>query len=277
MGSVNLSSMVDAIVAFPWLRMGIIFVFLYVVLFFYGLFFADGLIFPAPSSPNYEKDGSVHFVDTPSGLKIAYKIWQPHSPSKGVILYSHGNAEDLGTIEPTILPWVEKGFTVVGYDYPGYGHSSGKPSEQGCYDAIDAVYAKIVEELGISNQQLVSWGRSLGTGLSCYLGSKEKLAGVLLETPYLTAFLTVTEIPLVPFDRFRNIERAPKLKSESLVIHGDEDEIIPFRHGKRLFKSLPEPKTFLEIEDGGHNNLPEKGGEKYRTSILQFLNRVLDS
>jgi len=236
--------MAEAVVAFPWLRMGIIFAFLYVILFFYGLFFSDGLIFPAPSSPHYEKDGSVHSVHTPSGLEIAYKIWQPSTPSKRVILYSHGNAEDLGSIEPAILPWVEEGFTVVGYDYPGYGHSSGKPSEQGCYDAIDAVYAKISEELSISNRQLVSWGRSLGTGLSCYLASKEKLAGVILETPYITAFRTVTEIPLVPFDRFRNIERAPKLKSESLVIHGDEDEIIPLGTANIFLKICPIPRNF---------------------------------
>ena len=61
-----------------------------------------------------------------------------------------------------------------------------------------------------------------------------------------------------------------------MVIHGHEDEIVPFRHGKRIFNALPEPKTFLEFIHSGHNDLPDTGGEKYREGITDFLNDVLD-
>ena len=275
MGSINLSSIIEAVVAFPWIRMAIIFGFFYLLLCAWGLLFADKILFPAPSSPTYEKDEQILLLNTTSGLQIAYKIWKPSSESKGTILYSHGNGEDLGMIERAILPLVDHGYTCVSYDYPGYGHSSGKPSEQGCYEAIDAVFTKLTREDEINKSRIVLWGRSLGTGPSCYLASREKVAGLLLETPFISAFLTVTEIPIVPWDRFPSIKRAPQIKSESLVIHGREDEIVPFRHGRKLFESLPEPKTFLEITEANHNDLPEIGGEKYRSSINHFLKRVL--
>ena len=275
MGSMSQSSIVEAVIAFPWFRMGLIFGFFYLVLCVWGLLFADKLLFPAPSSPTYEKDENIHFLATPSGLQIAYKIWKPSAGSKGTILYSHGNGEDLGMIGNAISPLVEEGYTCVSYDYPGYGYSSGKPSEQGCYKAIDAVFEKLLHDTQTSKEQIVLWGRSLGTGPSCYLAAREKVAGLLLETPFITAFRTVTEIRIVPWDRFPSINRAPHIKTESLVIHGCEDEIVPFRHGKKLFEHLPEPKSFFEITDANHNDLPEIGGQKYRSAINNFLKKVL--
>ena len=192
MGSMSLSSIVEAVVAFPWIRMGVIFGFFYLVLCVWGLLFADKLLFPAPSSPTYEKDENIAFLSTPSGLQIAYKIWEPSAESKGTILYSHGNGEDLGMIENAISPLVEEGYTCVSYDYPGYGHSSGKPSELGCYEAIDAAYQHLTQELGVKPHHIVAWGRSLGTGPSCYLASTSNVGGLLLETPFLSAFRTVT-------------------------------------------------------------------------------------
>jgi len=98
---------------------------------------------------------------------------------------------------------------------------------------------------------------------------------LILETPFMTAFRTVTETPILPWDRFRNLERAPSIHCPSLVIHGKKDEVVPFRHGRRVFNALPEPKSFLEFEAAGHNDLPEIGGIKYRSSINEFFNQVL--
>jgi alpha-beta hydrolase superfamily lysophospholipase len=269
------SSIIDQITGFPWGRMGIILLIIYLILCLYAWFFADYLIFPAPRKPGYDKDDSVFYLDTASGDQIACKYWQPQDQAKGTILYSHGNAEDIGRIEEVLTSWVEDGYSVIAYDYPGYGHSTGKPNEQGCYDAIDAVYRHLTKELQLSPQKIILWGRSLGTGPSCYLAEKEKTAGLLLETPFLSAYLTATEIPVVPWDRFRNLERAPNIKPPTLVIHGHKDEVVLFRHGKKFFNALPEPKKLLEFEHAGHNDLPEIGGTRYRDQINEFLQRVL--
>ena len=128
----------------------------------------------------------------------------------------------------------------------------------------------------IPSDKIVIWGRSLGTGPSCYLAKKQKTAGLLLESPFISTFLTVTEYPLVPWDRFRNLERAPHIQSPSLVIHGHKDVVILFRHGKKFFNALPEPKKLLEFENAGHNDLPEIGGSRYRQEINDFLKSVLE-
>ena len=171
---------------------------------------------------------------------------------------------------------MKDGWSVLAYDYPGYGHSSGKPSEEGCYDAIDTAYQYLIEKLAIPPSKIIVWGRSLGTGPSCYLAEKEKFGGLILETPFITAYRTVTETPVLPWDRFRNIHRAPNIQNKSLVIHGHEDEIVPFRHGKRVFNTLPQPKVFLEFENSGHNDLPETGGKRYRSSINKFLTSTIE-
>jgi alpha-beta hydrolase superfamily lysophospholipase len=270
------STFVDQILYFPWGRMALIGLFIYLVLSFYAWLFADRILFPAPKEPGYRMDESVFFVECQDGVKIACKYWHNPSADHKTILYSHGNAEDIGRIEESLAHWVETGYSVLAYDYPGYGHSSAKPSEQGCYNAIDAVYEHLKKNLGIPAEQIVIWGRSLGTGPSCYLAEKEKVAGLVLETPFISAFLTVTEIPVVPWDRFPNLKRAPNLSIPTIVIHGHRDEIVPFRHGKRFFEALPEPKTFLQFQNAGHNDLSEIGGDQYREKINDFLSRVLD-
>ena len=270
------SSFVEDLIRFPWGRMAFLLFVLYLFLCLYAWLFADRILFPAPRTPSYAKDDSLLFLPISGGGEIACRILHPQTPKGLTLLYSHGNAEDLGRIEDMLGSWVTEGWTVVAYDYPGYGHSPGKPSEEGCYQSIDAVYAHLTGDLKLSPSTIVAWGRSLGTGPSCYLAIREKLAGLILETPFVTAFRTVTETPVLPWDRFRNLQRAPSVKCPSLVIHGHEDEIVPFRHGKRVFEALPQPKKFVQFEKSGHNDLPETGGKKYRSAIRDFLTAALE-
>ena len=269
------TSIIDDLINFPWGRMAIIGLVLYLILLFYAWIFADRILFPAPKNPGYVQDEDVFFLETEKGSKIACKHWNADNPKGLTLLYSHGNGEDIGRIEEFLKTWISEGWSVITYDYPGYGHSPGKPSEFGCYQAIDAVFEHLTEQKGINPHKIVLWGRSLGTGPSCYLAEKKKVGGIILETPFMTAFRTVTETPFLPWDRFRNLERAPSIHCPSLVIHGKKDEVVPFRHGKRVYNALPEPKSFIEFETAGHNDLPETGGEKYRSSINEFFNQVL--
>ena len=128
---------------------------------------------------------------------------------------------------------------------------------------MQALFSYLVEGMNVSPSRIVLWGRSLGTGPSCYLASKNKLGGLLLETPFFSAFRALTGITILPWDRFRNIDFVQSVKCPSLVIHGKLDEVVPFRQGRRIYKELPEPKSFLEIQDAGHNNLKEKGKKLY--------------
>ena len=154
-----------------------------------------------------------------------------------------GNAEDIGRIEETSQSWVEEGYSVIAYDYPDTGIAQ-EPNEKGCYDAIDAVYSHLTNELNISSDKIIIWGRSLGT---VHLVTWQKNIRPLdcFWKALLFYLPDRYRIPLVPWDRFRNLERAPHIQSPSLVIHGHQDEVILFRHGKKFFNALPEPKKLL--------------------------------
>lgn len=103
------------------------------------------------------------------------------------ILFSHGNAEDLGMTSDWIMTLSDVlGVNVFAYDYTGYGRATGVPSEQGCYSDIDAAFNYLTINLKLSSESIVVFGRSLGTGPSCYLAerlskSNVKLGGLILQ------------------------------------------------------------------------------------------------
>ena len=263
--------MINEFLNLPWPRILLLFGFFYLLLLLFAWVYADRILFPAPQSASYTKEEVDFYVPISNGLQIACIKIESTKPSDLTVLYSHGNGEDLGNVRGHLSSLSRFGCNFVSYDYPGYGLSQGDSSEDGCNLAIEAVYRYLVKDCKIDPNKVVLWGRSLGTGPSCFLASKEKVGGLLLETPFLSAFRTVTEIPILPWDRFRNIDFAPLVKCASLVIHGKMDEVIPFRQGRKIYKLLPEPKTFLELSDASHNDITEKGGRLYQESIQKFF------
>ena len=139
---------------------------------------------------------------------------------------------------------------------------------------MEAVYDKVVEDFERDPKNIILWGRSLGTGPSLFLASKKVVGGLILETPFLSAFRSVTGITMLPWDRFRNVDFTEKVSCSSLVIHGTLDEVVPFRQGRKIFDQLPEPKEFLEVKGANHNNLGEAGGKRYRHAIKEYLNSI---
>ena len=268
-------NLINEFLNLPWPRFAILFLFFYLLLVLYAWFYGDKILFPYPSPPSYTKDDVSLYLHTHSGYRIAC-ISEEAINSNGInIIYSHGNGEDIGMIQSLMGEIKGYGCNVISYDYPGYGLSEGKASEQNCYEAIDSVFEYLTKDKKISPNRILLWGRSLGTGPSCYLASKENVGGLILETPFLSAFRTISEIPVLPWDRFRNIEFVDSVKCPSLVIHGRWDEVVPFRQGKKIYNNLPQPKTFLEIKEASHNDLVIKGGELYKKSIEKFLNELL--
>ena len=90
----------------------------------------------------------------------------------------------------------------------------------------------------------------------------------------MTAYRTVTETPVLPWDRFPNLKRAPHIHGPSLVIHGHKDEIVPFRHGKKVYNALSQPKQLLELPHAGHKDLA-KLRRKYRLELMIFSTKCL--
>lgn len=260
----------------PWGRLFILFFVIYFIFCMLAAFYADKILFPFPSPSTCSEDQVDFYLTTKSGIKVACAHRPPPKANGLVVLYSHGNGEDIGNLMPFLDFISKKEMGIITYDYPGYGLSQGKPSEPGCYEAIDAVYEHLTQDLGVEPRRIVVWGRSLGTGPSCYLASNLTVGGLLLETPFLSAFRTVTEIPVLPWDRFGNLGRIQNITCPSLVIHGRLDEVIPFRQGRRIHRELPEPKSFLEIPTASHNDLRSQGGQSYESAVDDFLDQLIE-
>lgn len=152
---------------------------------------------------------------------------------------------------------------IMAYDYTGYGKSNGTPCEQNVYADIEAAFHYLQEVRRLQPEQIVLYGRSLGSGPSCYLASKtaqqgRSVAGVILQSPLLSAFRVAFNFRFTMIgDRFPNIDYAPFIKCPVFIVHGTQDEVVPFWHGQELFLALNQnwrARPFW-VEGAGHNNI----------------------
>jgi fermentation-respiration switch protein FrsA (DUF1100 family) len=229
---------------------------------------ADRMIFlPPPAS--YQAGGDVLLLDTADGGRIA-ALHLPNPAATHTILYSHGNAEDLGHVRPALEIVRSAGFAVLAYDYRGYGLSSGRPSEAATYRDIDAAWSHVTGPLGVPPRRVILLGRSVGAGPSVDLAVRAPVGGLVLESAFVSAFRVVTRVPLLPFDKYRNLDKIAKVDCPVLVIHGTADQIVPLWHGQRLFETAREPKRALWVDGAGHNDLMLVAGERYARALAAF-------
>jgi fermentation-respiration switch protein FrsA (DUF1100 family) len=235
-------------------------------------FYSDRMIF-LPPPPGYRDTPEVLKVPTKDGQHIA-AIYLANPASTYTLLLSHGNGEDLGSVLPLLPGLASLGFSVFAYDYRGYGLSDGSPSERHVYADIDGAYDYLTGKLGVAPETIVAYGRSLGAGAAVDLAARRPVGGVILESPFLTAFRVMTRVPLFPFDKFRNVDKIGRVRCPLLILHGEADEIVPFWHGRRLFDKAPGPKTFVAIPGAHHNDLMWVAGARYGQALRDFEERL---
>lgn len=247
----------------------------YVALAAFAHLIADRLIFLPPASSYGAEDLPVGFVGGPDGNRIAI-LHLPRDSAEFTLLFSHGNAEDLGHAARFLAELGRKaGVSVVGYDYRGYGLSDGGPTTaHGATHDLEAVYRHLVREMGIPPARILLHGRSVGTGPMLELAAREPVAGVIVESGFTSAYRVMTRVALLPFDRFPNIRHIRRVSAPVLVIHGELDEVIPFAHGRQLYQAAPEPRDRLWVPDARHNDLLFVAGETYWDALETFIRRL---
>ncbi len=222
-----------------------------------------------------EQPGTSVFPKLSAGEhEIAY-VCYPGREDADIILYSHGNAEDLRTVQYRLKELSEYGYKVIGYDYEGYGESGGKPSEEAAVRDIETVYRYVTEKLGIKPENIIVYGFSVGTGPSCYLAEKYPVKALILEAPFASAFQVVLPFGGLPGDPFPNADRVSNTEVPVLVFHGTEDRIIPFRNGKKVYEHAAGRKQFVEVPGAGHNDVKQKLDTKYREILAEFLKNIM--
>lgn len=243
-------------------------IFIYAFLCFYVFFFSERLIFQPPPV-SYRDSSGIIKVTSANSAKIS-AVYFANPQAKYTILYSHGNAEDLGMMLWVLRDIRDSGFAVFGYDYQGYGRSQGKPSEYNAYRDIEASYNYLTQQLGVPAKQIILYGRSVGGGPAIDLASRQTVGGLVVESSFVSAFRVLTQIPILPFDKFVNIDKIGKVKAPVLVIHGKSDRIVSFWHGEQLFVAAKEPKLNFWVDGAGHNDLMNVAGDRYSETLRKF-------
>lgn len=214
----------------------------------------------SPSMPTPQADDNsldVLLIDTKRGNKIvAFYLKNPLA--RLTLLYSHGNAADLGQLYDLFVQLkVNLRVNVMGYDYSGYGASTGQPSESNTYADIEAVYQCLETEYGVSQEDVILYGQSVGSGPTLHLAAKlPRLRGIVLHSAILSGLRVLCHVKFTfCFDIYKNINKIKKVKCPVLVIHGTEDDVVNWLHGNGLWKMAREPYEPLWIKGGGHCNL----------------------
>eukprot|EP00298_Acanthocystis_sp_HF-20_P028886 c7740_g1_i2.p1 GENE.c7740_g1_i2~~c7740_g1_i2.p1 ORF type:complete len:285 (+),score=85.76 c7740_g1_i2:47-856(+) len=229
-----------------------------------------------PPPPSYHQIPELFFTTSTIGDTIPYVFF--NRGSSLTIVFSHANAEDLGSVIPWIRHLAET-FQVntAAYEYPGYGLSTGICNEESTLFAAEACMKDLKSRHQVRPDRCVVWGRSLGTGPSVHLAGVFPVRGLILQS----AFSSVLRVPMsinnsvvAPFDKFDNIHKITKVDCPVFVIHGTLDEICPVAHGLQLYASCRNPWKAWIIPLASHNNIEMEHTNELLQHVKSFLNHV---
>ncbi len=204
----------------------------------------------------------------------------PHPDAAYVLLFFHGNTRNISYCINSVALYHELGFSIFLFDYRGYGRSGGRPTEQGIHLDAEAAWRWLVETRGIHPDRIVLHGRSLGAAIATRLAARQSPAALVIESTFTSMPEVAAELyPLLPTrllvrHRYPVREHLKQVHCPVLVVHGREDELIPYRHGQALFEAANEPKAFMDIA-GKHYDGHVASGRNYYEGLAAFYERYL--
>jgi hypothetical protein len=245
------------------------------------------------------ENADVRFLRTAQGERIPV-VWLRRSGAASnsrsppleqrtlVLLHCHGNATDIGMMMGPYLEMSNQlGVEVVGVEYSGYGMSSGTPSTRKLHGDIEAAYNHVIAS-GVPPEHIVAYGQSVGSGPVLSLAAKRKLGGIVLHSPMLSGIKVIDPDPdkcccrpsccYRCFDFFPNDERIRSISCPAFVIHGQQDDIIPFYHGQRLAEATPMRQRWPGYfpARAGHNDVVEMDPRSYFGEVGAFLRSIAE-
>jgi pimeloyl-ACP methyl ester carboxylesterase len=203
---------------------------------------------------------------------------QPHAP---VLLFLHGNSSNIGANLTQAVRFQQMGFSVLTFDYRGYGQSKGKfPHEAQMYQDAQVAWQYLAQERRISTQQIFIYGHSMGGAVAIELALHHpEAAGLIVESSFTSLQETIeqtTNYHIFPIqwlltERFDSIAKVPQLQVPVLFIHGTADTRVPFSMSEKLFTATATPKQLYLVPEAGHNNVAEVAGAGYRQTVQKFV------
>jgi fermentation-respiration switch protein FrsA (DUF1100 family) len=223
--------------------------------------FIQHSLHPSPAGAGWPEAAET-VIETADGEHVI--VWHaPPRRDKPVVIYFHGNGEIVAWRAPRHRQLSADGTGVVALSYRGYMGSTGSPTEDGVLHDAEAAYQFTTSRYPTS--PVVLWGHSLGSGVAVALAARHPVAKVILEAPFSSSVdVAALRFPIVPvrwlmLDQFRSDQRIHAVRAPLLIMHGEQDWVIPIGQGERLFKLAHEPKRFVRFPAGNHIDLDRHG------------------
>ena len=217
-------------------------------------------------------------LPTEDGLALLAWWRAPREPSSPVLLVIHGNAGHIGDRAHKVRDYLDQGYGVLLLSYRYNAETGGSPSEANLFaDARMAV--SYLRQEGVPDDRIVLFGESLGSGIAVAMATEFPVGALVLEAPYSSMpdmaqhHYWYAPARWLVRDRFDSMSRIGKVSAPILVIHGEDDTVIPLKFGRRLFEAAPEPKQAHFLPEARHNNLIEYG---MAGLVIEFLSRNLN-
>jgi len=210
--------------------------------------------------------------DVGSATLVAW--YSKAAPGKSTILYFHGQAGNLARRSERVRRYKASGVGFLMIAYRGFSGSTGIPSERA--NVSDALFAfDWLAASGVAPADIVVYGESLGTGVAAQVAAQREVSGVVLDSPF-TALTDVAarRHPMLPvrrfiLDRYDTIVHAAKITAPVLVLHGEDDPIIPMPMGLQVFEATSGPKRMISYAGGRHLDHGKFGSFD---AVIRFLN-----
>ncbi len=223
--------------------------------------------FPAPIETVY--------LETEDSVRIS-GFFIPRENSRRAVLFLHGNAGNASHRLPDAVALWSLNANVLLLDYRGYGLSEGTPSEIGVYRDAEAALSYLMKDRGFSIEEIVIFGRSIGSAVAVHIAQEKSVNGLILISP-LTSGRDVARsqglnwaLPIMG-DPFNSREKIRNVNAPVMVIHGDRDEILPVEMGETLHHEAPDGRGFFVIPGAGHNDLIERASDSFFGYIRTFF------
>ena len=190
----------------------------------------------------------------PLNINLSKPVPAKQAPA---VIFGHGNAELIDFCPEELKGFTRIGIGVLLIEYPGYGRSEGSPSQKSISHAFNAGYDYLVSRKDVDPNRIILFGRSLGAGAVCTLSANKPSAALILQSAFTSVksfasrFLAPGFLVRDPFD---NLSVISTYTGPVLIIHGRNDDIIPFSHGKALYEKCLRGKMI--VYDCSHNDCP---------------------
>ncbi len=214
-----------------------------------------------------------------SNDKTKLHAWYiPKKDAKITLFFLHGNGGNISHRLDSIKFFNSLGMNVFIFDYRGYGNSEGNANEKNTYDDAKTAWRYLLKNKNIKDKDIILFGRSLGGTIAAKLGSELKPKAIILESTFSTTKELASDMfPFFPkfliHFKYETTKYLKNINYPILIVHSEDDNIIPFKYGEAVFKNANEPKTFVKIR-GDHNYGFIKSKHIYIPALKKFLQEI---